>query len=72
MKRWLTGLLLAGYLLGVYRGYVAVWRYEDPEPWLVTDTPAALLPERDARELARGRALEGDQALTKALEDYCS
>ena len=75
MKRWnkrLALVCLAGYLLGVSRGYVAIWRDEDPQPWLITDMPVSALPPADQKALKEGISLPADYPLTKALEDYCS
>ena len=75
MKRWnkrLALVCLAGYLLGVSRGYVAIWRDEDPQPWLITDMPDSALPPPDQKALKEGISLPEDYPLTKALEDYCS
>ena len=75
MKRWnkrLALVCLAGYLLGVSRGYVAIWRDEDPQPWLITDMPVSALPQADQKALKEGISLPEDYPLTKALEDYCS
>ena len=75
MKRWnkrLALVCLAVYLLGVSRGYVAIWRDEDPQPWLITDMPVSALPPADQKALKEGISLPEDYPLTKALEDYCS
>lgn len=71
-RSWLTTLALAGYILGISRGYVAIWKDEDPEPYLVTRMPAALLPMEDVKELEKGIRLPDDYTLTQALEDFCS
>lgn len=71
-RRWLSRLLLAGYLLGVSRGYVAIWKDEDPEPYLVTRMPVLLLPWQDVQKLERGIPIEDDLTLHQALEDYLS
>lgn len=65
----MLGVLL---ILGVYRGYVALWRGEDPEPEVVTRVPAAMLPEEDRRALERGLVLPEGYSPARALEDYCS
>lgn len=70
--RWFMTLLLAGYILGISRGYVAVWKEEDPEPWLVTKMPTALLPLEDVKRLEKGVRIPDDYTLAQALEDYCS
>ena len=75
MKRWnkrLALVCLAGYLLGVSRGYVAIWRDEDPQPWLITDMPVSALPPADQKALKEGISLPEDYPLTKALVVYCS
>ncbi len=72
MKRCLVSLCLLGMILGVSRGYVAIWKEEDPQPWLVTKMPVNLLPEQDQIALKKGIPLPDDEALTRALEDYCS
>ena len=75
MKRWnkrLALVCLAGYLLGISRVYVAIWRDEDPQPWLITDMPVSALPPADQKALKEGISLPEDYPLTKALEDYCS
>lgn len=75
MKRWnkrLALMCLAGYLLGVSRGYVAIWRDEDPQPWLITEMPVSALPPADQKALKEGISLPEDYPLAKALEDYCS
>ena len=75
MKRWnkcLISLCLAGYLLGISRGYVAVWKDGDPQPWLITEMPVSVLPPADQKALEQGIPLPEDYPLAKALEDYCS
>ena len=60
MKRWnkrLALVCLAGYLLGISRGYVAIWRDEDPQPWLITDMPVSALPPADQKALKEGISL---------------
>lgn len=65
-------LLLLSYVLGSSRGFVAVWRDGDPQPWLVTDMPVSALPEADQDALEHGIRLPDDMPLAQALEDYCS
>lgn len=71
-RDWLLALSLAGYILGVSRGYVAVWKDEDPEPFLVTKMPVAMLPLKDVQALEKGIRLPDDYTLAQALEDFCS
>ena len=51
---------------------VAVWRDDDPQPWLITEMPASALPPADQAALEKGIRLPDDYPLAKALEDYCS
>ncbi len=71
-RSWFAAILMAGYLLGVSRGYVAIWQGEDPEPYLVTKMPVALLPLDDVKRLEKGIPIPDDYTLAQALEDFCS
>lgn len=72
MRKAAMAILMAVYLLGIHKGYVAIWKDEDPEPMVVTEMPADLLPAEDAAKLAAGIRLPNDYPLSKVLEDYCS
>ena len=72
-RKALASLTLWGFILGIWRGYVAVWQAEDPQPLLYrTDTPASSLPPVDRETLRRGLRFASREALTAALEDFCS
>lgn len=72
-RKALVHLALWGFILGIWRGYVAVWQAEDPQPLLYrTDTPAASLLPMDRARLQRGLRFPDLAALTQALEDFCS
>lgn len=66
-------LALWGFLLGIWRGYVAVWQTEDPQPLLYrTDTPVSSLLPTDQAKLRKGLRFQELSELTQALEDFCS
>lgn len=73
-KAWklAANLLVFGFILGISRGYVAVWQDEDPQPLYFTDTPASSLLPADEALLRRGLRFSDQKALTAALEDFCS
>lgn len=75
MIKQLTALLLVlaltPFVLTARDGYVALYETES-EAWMMTDTPLASLPEADQALLRRGLPLETPQAVTSALEDFCS
>ncbi len=61
------------YVLGVYDGYVAVFRkneYEEDKVKQVTETPAASLPEAEQKRLSKGIDFYGDSELIRILQDY--
>lgn len=72
MQQFLTALLLLGFLVGIHNGYVAVWKDEDPQPIYVSPISADTLPEKDRQALEQGLHFPTYQALTQAIEDYCS
>lgn len=79
MKRFFTAAVL-GVLLCTQSGFLMqsrggeiCWRENGTAVWHNTGTPsAALANEADRLALERGLALADGEALTRALEDYCS
>lgn len=72
-QKVLVHLVLWGFILGIWRGYVAVWQAEDPQPLLYrTDTPASSLLPMDRSRLRQGLRFRDLEDLTQAMEDYCS
>ena len=73
MKQKHFAALLALYLvLGSWKGYVALFRGNDEEPWQIFPTMVAALPDADREKLEEGIIIRSDAALTEILEDYLS
>lgn len=72
MRHFGCFLCILWMILGIARGHVAVWRDGDPQPWLVTEMPASMLPAQDRAALEKGITLPDEESLARALEDYCS
>lgn len=70
-KQW-TGLLLAGFLLGLYRGQAAVWRTDAPGAVTVLPYTVSVLPEVDRAALEAGIYAETPGDLSKLTEDFFS
>lgn len=62
--------VFAGYLLGIWRGNVALWKDEDPRPVYVSPIPADSLPAADQLKLRRGIPAGTREELFALLEDY--
>lgn len=71
-KRYWHYLLLAGFLVSIHNGRIAIWQGEDPQPKAVLPYPAELLPEADRISLEKGIRLDSRSDLTRFLEDFCS
>lgn len=65
-------ILCLGYLLGIYRGQIALWKEPDPEPIRVFPYYASMLPAEDQRALEKGVRADSVVELTRRLEDYLS
>jgi hypothetical protein len=68
----LVFLLLAGYLLGIHDGKIALWKNEDPELIRVFPYRAELLPPADQHALQNGIPIEDAHHLSRLLQDYLS
>lgn len=70
--RFLSLLFCFGFLLGIYRGKIAIWKSGDKNPAFVSPYSASLLPEADQKRLKDGIYFETESQLRKAVEDYLS
>ena len=65
-------ILCLGYLLGVYRGQIALWKEPDPQPIRIFPSSASMLPKEDQKVLEKGIRADSIIELTRQLEDYLS
>lgn len=72
IKRYLSYIMLAGFLVGIHNGRIAIWQGEDPQPKTVLPYPADLLPEADRVALEKGIRLDTREELIRFMEDHCS
>ena len=72
LQRQLCTALMLGFLLGSYKGYLALWEDEDPEPRQIYPLPLASLPQADQDALEQGIHVRNQKALNRLLEDYLS
>lgn len=64
--------LLAAFLLGSHKGYLALWKDGRPEPFQIFPIPVDSLPEKDRQALAIGIPARSDLELAGLLEDFLS
>ena len=65
-------ILCLGYLLGVYRGQIALWKEPDPKPIHIFPYSVSMLPQEDREALEKGIQADTITELTRRLEDYLS
>ena len=72
-RRGITGLcLLLGFILGSYRGYIALWHQGQTEPVRVFPYSVASLPPADQSALEKGIVIGDEKELARLLQDYLS
>lgn len=71
-QRHLASLLALYLVLGSWKGYVALFRGNDEEPWQIFPTSVAALPDADRQKLEEGIIIRSQTALDRILEDYLS
>ena len=75
MKKKLTILYcitLMSFLLGIYKGKIALWKKGETHPVKVFPYSASLLPKADREKLEQGIEFQSLEELTKFAEDYLS
>lgn len=65
-------ILCLGYLLGVYKGQIALWKEPDPKPIHVFPYSVSMFPKEDQKTLEKGIRADSIIELTRHLEDYLS
>ena len=65
-------ILLLSFLLGVHKGYLALWESGKSEPSRIYPVRADSLPEADQAALKAKIPVRDNAALTQMLEDFLS
>ncbi len=68
----LCALLPAMFLLGNHKGYLALWKEGQPEPYQIFPLKVDSLPEHDRLELEKGIPARSETELSRLLEDFLS
>ena len=65
-------VLILSFLLGNFRGYLALWEGNDTEPKQIFPVKIAGLAAADQEKLTQGIPVRNHKALERLLEDYLS
>jgi len=71
-RRILGAVLLAMFLLGNHKGYLALWKEGRPEPFQIFPVKVETFPESDRDALERGIPARSELELSSLLEDFLS
>lgn len=72
MKKQLAAILLAGYLLGIRGGHVALWKQDDPQPIRIFPWSANMMPKEIRSALEKGIYVDADSDIGRLIEDMIS
>ena len=70
--RYFSALFTLMFLLGNYKGYLALWKEDRPEPFQIFPLQIASLPEQDQAALDSGITARSETELSSLLEDFLS
>ena len=68
----ITTVLLFGFILGIHKGNVALWKDGMKEPIKVFPYQASQLPQADQQRLQQGVHVDSISQLRKLIQDYFS
>ena len=68
----LSIILALAFMLGSYKGYLALWADGNPQPRQIYPCPVASLPQADREALEKGIYIGTKDALSRYLEDFLS
>ena len=72
MKKQLAADLLAGYLLGIRGGRVALWKRDDPKPLRIFPWSATMMPQKIRSALEQGIYVDEDSDIGRLIQDMIS
>ena len=64
--------LMAAFLIGNHKGFIALWTDTDPEPKIVFPYSIASLPGEDQERVIKGIRIDSEAQLHRWLEDFLS
>ena len=70
--RYLSILFALMFLLGNYKGYLALWKEDREDPVQIFPLQVSSLPEQDQSALDRGITARSETELSSLLEDFLS
>ena len=70
--RYLSALFALMFLLGNYKGYLALWKEDRTDPIQIFPLQVSSLPEQDQATLERGIPARSETELSSLLEDFLS
>ena len=71
-RHTMTVMILAGLILGSFRGRLALWTDASPLPVRIYSCCITMLPAEDQQRLGHGIPIESGSKLHRLLEDYLS
>ena len=72
VRRLILSWITLSVIVGCWKGYLAVYREGQTEPWQIYPCKVASLPEADRLALEEGIPVRSPRALQQLLEDYLS
>ena len=75
MEHWkqkCIAVMILGFLLGNYKGYLALWKEDSPDPFQIFPLRIESLPSEDQSALVKGIPARSELELNQLLEDYLS
>lgn len=70
LSKFMSFLIMTGFMLGIKDGYIALWKGEDPQPCRIFSIKAETLPLSDQLRLRHGIRIDSRQQLLALAEDF--
>ena len=69
-RKFFSLLLCLGFLMGIYRGRIALWYNGEKTPSYILPIPVFILPQDDRNALANGIRFDTIEDLKRLLDEY--
>lgn len=72
MKKQLAAIILAGYLLGIRGGHIALWKNGEQTPLRIFPWSATMMPQKIRTALEQGIYVEEDSDIGRLIREMIS
>jgi len=70
MKEKIAAILILGFLIGIHKGQIGIWKNQDPQVWRIIPCPVWVLSQSQQDMLSKGMSINSIEDLENILTTF--